>query len=200
MSLGPVAPRPEPRELSPRTAQIVTEARELLERGGPAAMTMRRIADRLAIRAPSLYKHLPGKASLEALVIESALFEIGDRLHGAVDRPGRRTPVAALLVAYRRHGLEHPNLYRLVTSSGFPSDQLLPGLEEWAGEPFYRVVGEPYAAQALWSFAHGTMILELDDRFLAGSQVDRTWAAGVEAFDGIARKALRRAQGTKPER
>jgi hypothetical protein len=43
-------------------------------------------------------------------------------------------------------------------------------------------VGEPYLAQALWSFAHGTLILELDRRFLDGSDLDRTWHAGTEAF------------------
>lgn len=37
-------------------------------------------------------------------------------------------------------------------------------------------------AQALWAFAHGTLILELDRRFLDGSNLDRTWQAGTEAF------------------
>jgi hypothetical protein len=59
---------------------------------------------------------------------------------------------------------------------------VLPGLEAWAGEPFFLAVGEPYLAQALWSFAHGTLILELDRRFLDGSNLDRTWRSGTEAF------------------
>ena len=36
---------------------------------GPDALTMRRLAERLGIRAPSLYKHLPDKAALEAAII-----------------------------------------------------------------------------------------------------------------------------------
>ncbi len=183
--LARISPRPEPRELSSRTAEIVAAARDLLETEGPPGLTMRRLADRLSIRAPSLYKHLPGKGSLESLVVEAGLFENGDALHRAVDRPGRRTPVASLLAAYRRHGQQHPNLYRLITAPGFPRAELVPGLEDWAGEPFYRVTGEPYVAQALWAFAHGTTILELDDRFLGGSELDRTWAAGVDAFTAI---------------
>lgn len=184
-ALDRVASRPTPRELTPRTAEIVAAARDLLEAEGRAAMTMRRIAERLEIRAPSLYKHLPGKGSLESLVVEAGLFESGDVLHDALDRPGRRTPIAALLAAYRKHGHDHPNLYRLITAADFPRSELVDGLENWAGEPFYRAAGEPYAAQALWSFAHGTMILELDQRFLAGSQLDRTWSAGVRAFAAI---------------
>lgn len=185
-ALDPIAARPEPRELAPRTAQIVAEARDLLETEGRAALTMRRLAERCAIKAPSLYKHLPGKGMLEALIVEAGLFETGEIMHRAVSKPGRRTPIASLMAAYRANGLASPNLYRLTTSAEFPRAELVPGLEEWAGEPFYRAVGEPYAAQALWAFAHGTMILELDRRFMAGSTLDRTWSAGVAAFLGIA--------------
>lgn len=188
IALAPVAPRPIPRELSPRTAEIVTTARELLDAEGPSGLTMRRLAERLSIRAPSLYKHLPGKGSLESLVVEAGLFETGDALHHAVDRPGRRTPLASLVATYRRYGQEHPDLYRLITAPNFPRADLLPGLEDWAGEPFYRVTGQPYVAQALWAFVHGTMILELDERFLGGSDLDRTWAAGVQAFSAISER------------
>jgi AcrR family transcriptional regulator len=185
IALERVSPRPEPRDLTPRTAEIVTAARDLLETEGPSGLTMRRLAERLSIRAPSLYKHLPGKGSLESLVVEAGLFESGDALHHAVDRPGRRTPLASLVAAYRRHGQDHPNLYRLITAPDFPRTELVAGLENWAGEPFYRVLGEPYTAQALWAFVHGTMMLELDNRFLDGSDLDRTWAAGVKAFSAV---------------
>lgn len=183
-ALPQIAPRPEPRAVSPRTGEIVAAARDLLEAEGRQGLTMRRLAERLSIRAPSLYKHLPGKGSLEALVIESGLFETGDALHRAVSKPGRRTPLASLLATYRSRGLAEPNLYRLITAPDFPRSDLVPELEDWAGEPFYRVVGDPYVAQALWAFAHGTMILELDDRFLAGN-LDRPWAAGVRAFSAL---------------
>jgi hypothetical protein len=42
--------------------------------------------------------------------------------------------------------------------------------------------GDYSVAQALWSFAHGMVILELDNRFPPTSDLDRTWAAGVAAF------------------
>jgi hypothetical protein len=34
----------------------------------------------------------------------------------------------------------------------------------------------------MWSFAHGMVILELDRRYPDGSDLDRTWRAGAEAF------------------
>ena len=39
-----------------------------------------------------------------------------------------------------------------------------------------------YRSQALWSFAHGMVILEIDGRYPDGSDLDRTWAAGADAF------------------
>ncbi len=57
-------------------------------------------------------------------------------------------------------------------------------LEAWAGEPFLLATGDPWKAQALFSFAHGMVILELDDRFPEGSELDRSWDAGAAAFAG----------------
>ena len=183
-------PRPTPRERPPRTRQIIDAARVLLEAGGSDGLTMRRLADELGIRAPSLYKHIAGRPALELALVEISLDEIGLAMHEAVEGADG-DPVDALLGAYRAMGLANPETYRLITAGSFPRARLLPGLEAWAGEPFFLAVGEPYLAQALWSFAHGTLILELDQRFLDGSDLDQTWHAGTEAFDA-ARLALHR--------
>jgi AcrR family transcriptional regulator len=170
-----------PRECTPRARQIIDTARVLLEAVGSEGLTMRRLADELGIRAPSLYKHLDGRPALELALVEIGLDETGLVLHAAV-AGSSGDQIGDLLVAYRAMGLGNPELYRLVTASSFPRSGLLPGLEAWAGEPFFLAVGEPYLAQALWSFAHGTLILELDQRFLDGSDLDRTWHAGTAAF------------------
>jgi AcrR family transcriptional regulator len=175
------SPRPTPRERTPRARQIIDTARALLEAVGSDGLTMRRLADELGIRAPSLYKHINGRPALELALAETGLDETGLALHAAV-AGSNGDPVSDLLGAYRAMGLANPELYRLITASSFPRAGLLPGLEAWAGEPFFLAVGEPYLAQALWSFAHGTLILELDRRFLDGSDLDRTWHAGTEAF------------------
>jgi AcrR family transcriptional regulator len=143
---------------------------------------MRRLGEALGIKAPSLYKHLPSREALLLYLVEAALFEVGDHCHAALDRPGRQAPVQALLRAYRTYGLEHAALYRLTTGPDLPRGDLTPGLEEWAGEPFFRATGEPRRAQALWAFAHGMVTLEIDHRFLPGSDLDRTWRAGATAF------------------
>lgn len=176
-------PAPPPATVrSRRAAQVVEAARQLLESDGPDALTMRALGNVLGIRAPSIYKHFPGKPAVELAMIEDALVELGTALHRAVAEADKGDAVTRLLAAYRTHGLAHPNLYRLATSAALPRQDMAPGLEDWAGEPFFLATGEPHQAQALWAFAHGMVILELDQRFLPDSDLDRTWSAGAGAF------------------
>jgi AcrR family transcriptional regulator len=167
---------------SPRALDIVAAAGSVLDAEGPHALTMRRLGDELGIRAPSIYKHFPDKAAVEAAIIEDSLAEIGVVLHRAVAHPGRRTMVASLLAAYRSFSLDHPNRYRLSTSGTLDRAALPTGLEDWAGEPFLLATGDSHRAQALWSFAHGMVILEIDGRFPEHSDLGRTWRAGAAAF------------------
>ena len=182
-----MAPRPEAEPRSDRVNQIVATARRLVEAEGAEALTMRRLAEDLGIKAPSLYKHLSGRDAVIAELVDDTLFETGDLMHAAVSEPGDPAggPVASLLDAYRGFGKGHPHLYRLVTTGDLPRSALTPGLAEWAGEPFFRATAEPYSAQALWAFAHGTLILEIEGRFTPGSDLDLTWQAGARAFSAV---------------
>ena len=167
---------------SSRAAEIVAAARALLEADGADAVTMRAVAERLGIQAPSLYKHFRDKQAIEVALVEDGLAEMGAVLHRAVEKPGRRGPVGGLLAAYRGHATANPNLYRLATAGPLDREALPPGLEDWAGEPFLLVTGDEYRAQALWSFAHGMVILEIDGRFAPGCDLDPTWRSGAAAF------------------
>ena len=169
-------------ERSARVAEVVATARRLLEEEGRDAVTMRRLADEVGIRAPSLYKHFANKQEVEAALVDDAFAEMGAALHRAVERPGRRSAVASLLAAYREVALGNPHLYRLATGPDLPRALLTPGLEEWSGTPFFLATGEPHVAQAMWAFAHGMAILEIEQRFMDASDLDRTWRAGAEAF------------------
>jgi len=179
---GELAP-PVPVPRSGRADDIVAAARAIVEREGRDALTMRRLADDLGIQAPSLYKHFAGKAAVELALIGDAFAEFGATLHDALRDLHGASPIGSLLRTYRHHALTHGNLYRLVTTGYLRRDGLPADLEEWAGIPFYAATGDPQLAQALWAFAHGMVILELDRRFLPGSDLEATWKAGTAAFE-----------------
>jgi AcrR family transcriptional regulator len=177
-------PRPHDPSARPRrVAESVAAARRVLEDEGPEALSMRRLAQELGIRAPSLYKHFANKAALELALIEDAMFDIGDVTHTAIHEAEATGALRQLLSTYRSHCLSHPNLYRLAVSGPLDRRKLPPGLEDWAGNPWFVVTQDAHVAQALWSFAHGMVILEMDDRYPPGSDLDGTWRAGAAAFE-----------------
>ena len=173
------------RERSPRVAEAVAVARELLEADGPDGLTMRRLADAMGIRAPSLYKHVESKEELEALMIADVFREVGELFHEAVASAPKKQALAELARAYRSWAFAHPHLYRLLTDGELPRDRLPDGLEAWAAEPVVIAAGgDPDRARAAWAFAHGMTILELDGRFPPGADLDAAWAAGIHGFRG----------------
>lgn len=166
--------------LTARAREIVEAARELLEQEGPDGLTMRRLAEQLGIRAPSLYKHVPDKASLEVAIIETGFEDLAAVLETAVD--GAAEPLAALTVAYRGFALGRPHLYRLMTDRPLPRERLPAGLEERAAAPVLRAAGDPARARAIWAFAHGMVLLELARRFPPGADLGPAWREGITAF------------------
>ncbi len=171
---------------SARRDEIVAAARQILEMEGPEHLTMRALAERLEIRAPSLYKHVADKDELEAMLIAEALRGMGDALHTAIDglppRGSKKRALAALAEAYRTWALAHPHLYRLATEGELPRDRLPEGLEAWTAEPLVRVTGDQDRARAAWAFAHGMTILELDGRFPQAADLDAAWRAGIASL------------------
>jgi AcrR family transcriptional regulator len=166
---------------SHRIEEITAAARDLLEAGGPDALTMRAIAGKLGIRAPSLYKHFPDKSDLELAIIAKAFAEQAVVFSKATARA--RDPLAALGRAYRAWALEHPHLYRLMTNRPLNRDRLPEGVEARAADPIIRACGgDANRARAAWAFAHGMASLELAGRFPADADLDAAWRHGIDAF------------------
>ena len=87
-----------------RQTEIADIATQILAEEGRDALTMRRVASRLGVRAPSLYKHVSGKDEIEILVASRGWSVLASALRASVD------PVAA----QRRFALAHRALYLLM--------------------------------------------------------------------------------------
>ena len=139
---------------------------------------MRRVAERVGIRAPSIYKHLPDKQALEAA-----------RRLGAASRSGPRCSTAgdaaeALGRAYRAYALRPP--------APLPADDRAAARRATGSPPASRSAprarsstrsaATPTPRGPLWAFAHGMTILELNGRFPPGADLDAAWATGMRAF------------------
>lgn len=168
---------------TPRQQQIIDVAGEILEAEGPEALTMRRLATELGIKAPSLYKHFPDKSAVESALIERGFLLWGERARDAVRLS--RDPLLDLSLAYRTIARERPHLYRLMTTGELDRSRIAPGIEEWSGAPIGALFPGEETARAFWAFLHGMAILEIDHRFPASADLDRAWSAGLAAFAGV---------------
>lgn len=172
-----------PDTLSDRAKQIVGVAREQLEEEGAEGLTMRRLAERLGIRAPSLYKHFADKQALEAALISDGFVELAEAFEHASDHGD--DPLRAIAGVYRAFARAHPHLYRLMTERPLQREALVQGVEDRAAFPVYEAVGEDLdLARAAWAFAHGMTNLELNGRFPADADLDAAWQRGLDAFRG----------------
>lgn len=160
-----------------RRDEILDVATTVLEEQGPDALTMRELATRMGIRAPSLYKHVSDKADILAGLQERALLGLAAHLEAAVPGLG---PLAA---AYRSWARAHPRLYELATRKPLDRDGLAAGVESAASAPLVAAAGgDEHLARALWAMAHGLVDLELSGRFPPGVDLDATWRTALSGF------------------
>jgi AcrR family transcriptional regulator len=164
-----------------RAQEILAAARELLEEQGAEGLRMRPLAERLGIRAPSLYKHFANKREVENALIAAGLQEQADAELAAVAAAPPEGEIAAVWDAYRRWALANPALFTLIAARGLDrSDPAIAAAER----PGIDVVlqstrGDRTAGLAFWAFAYGLTALEVNGRVPPGQDLDGIWAQGL---------------------
>lgn len=98
------SPIPErvPTPPTPRQAEILDRAAELVAEAGLANLTMKRVAERVGFTEPAIYRHYPGKSALLVAMIEHLGGRLIVTMEGiAGDR--RLAPQERLLAMVRHH-------------------------------------------------------------------------------------------------
>jgi AcrR family transcriptional regulator len=149
---------------------LVESAYELLEREGVEALSMRRLAQRVEVRASSLYHHFPEKSVLLSAVAEKGLFHLAAALERAstLAQSDPRRQIYAMGMTYREWALQHPHLYRLLFADTPPIEDASSASPTAAFAPILAATGAlvgklqaASATQAIWAFVHGSVMLEL---------------------------------------
>lgn len=186
-----------------RTSQtdIVAAGRELLEAGGLDAMTMQAVADRVGIRAPSLYKRFANRGDLIAAVGASVLADLGHNLAAFGDREPRDA-LRDAAAAFRSFALGHPRAYELIFMSLPPGSRPPAELNARAAAPLVslaeRLVGPERALEAarlITAFAHGFVSMELSGAFRLGGDLDTAYGYGVDVLVDALASGGRRQDG-----
>jgi AcrR family transcriptional regulator len=106
---------------------VVASAAGLADEIGFQGVTMGLLADRLGVRAPSLYKHVSGLADVQHRLAILALTEVGEVIRDAAAGRAGRDALAAMLAAIRAYVLAHPGRWAATTDTetAGPGDPLL---------------------------------------------------------------------------
>jgi AcrR family transcriptional regulator len=159
-------------------AEIVATGRDILEESGPAGLTMQRVAEKVGVRAPSLYKRVRDRDALVEAVATATVEDLTRRLE-ASDRS-----LEALVRTYRGLAHERPEGFRLIFAAVAPQQ-----LVDHAGliivDSAAGVAGDEHAldaARLVTAWATGFIYMELAGAFRLGGDVDAAFEYGLAAL------------------
>jgi len=167
---------------------------ELVDRDGPARVTLRDVASAARTSTTAVYSLFGGKSQLLTAVVDDGFRSFRDSQVAAAPEG-----LQGLGVAYRAWALEHRALYRLMfggAMAAFVDCQPSPEAAGGAMEPLMEAVAAAQAsgallpapvdmvAVAIWGQVHGLVSLELAQMGPPGAD----WAAAYNsALDAVAR-------------
>ncbi|WP_415853859.1 TetR/AcrR family transcriptional regulator [Sinomonas sp. G460-2] len=167
---------------------IVAAGRELVERRGMSGLTMQAVAERVGVRAPSLYKRVRNRGELVDLVVETTVEDLARELRHATEGildPREQLKSAANALRSFAHG--RPKSYELIFGLAREASGLTRTARGRAVAPVLSacsaLVGHEQAldaARLVTAWANGFITMELAESFQMGGNVDRSWAWGLE--------------------
>lgn len=162
-------------------------ARALLEEGGLDAVTMQAVADRVGVRAPSLYKRVTSRSALLVAMANDVAGELAGAVSPALAEDDPAAAIRQMGSRYRAYARANPGAYWLVFVP--PSPELAPSApvnEEAASSLLQfteRLVGAERgldAARLLVAFVHGFVTMELAGAFRLGGNVDDAFQRSLD--------------------
>jgi AcrR family transcriptional regulator len=182
------------------TAAVVAAGADLADEIGFPELTMGRLAERLGVRTPSLYKHVVSQDDLVRRIAALALHESADAIGAAVQGRAGRDALRAAARALRAFVLAHPGRY--ATTIGLeptgPDDPI--ALAAARGmEPLTAVLrgydiapaDTTHALRALRSAFHGFATIEAAGGFQWSTGTDESFEWLVDLVDRGLRTARR---------
>jgi AcrR family transcriptional regulator len=160
------------RERAEREQRIVAAAREIAEREGWDAVTIRRLAVEIEYSQPVLYSHFENRDAIVTAVAIEGFQEITVALREAASGSTGRSALKSVATAYLAFALSHPALYEamfiLPTDLRFAEAATRPELR--AGFEAIAAVVTPFcvdvepATETFWAALHGLAELERSGR------------------------------------
>jgi AcrR family transcriptional regulator len=175
MSIAVSQEEPMPAQERTSLAEIVAAGRDLLEATGPSGLTMQAVAERVGVRAPSLYKRVRDRDALLGLIAAATVDELSQRMESSDGT------LAGLARSYRSFAHDRPEGFRLMLSAERDAESLarssapiLRAVEELAGSADVLE-----GARLVTAWATGFVIMELAGAFRLGGNLETAFEFGI---------------------
>jgi AcrR family transcriptional regulator len=181
-------------------ATVVAAGAALADEVGFTELTMGRLAERVGVRSPSLYKHIASQDDLNRRIGALALAEAADAIGAATQGRAGRDALAAAARALRDFVLTHPGRYAAtigLTPSG-PDDPI--AVAEMRGLGPFKAVLRGYdiapnqmthALRALRSAFHGFATLQATGGFQWSTDSNESFEWLIDLIDrGLRSKSV----------
>jgi AcrR family transcriptional regulator len=180
---------------------VVSAAAELSDVEGLEAVTLTRLAERLGIRAPSLYAHIGGLADLRRQLGARGARELAAALAEAAAGRSRLDALSAIATTYRAYARDHPGTYAAMQRASENDGEAADAARDLvaivvAAISGYPVAGEEaiHAVRIIRASLHGFVTLERERGFGMPLSLEETFTRLVGVLDrGLSGPALDRA-------
>jgi AcrR family transcriptional regulator len=174
---------PFPAKTDPES--ILAAALEMLEQDGPEKLSMRNLAKKLEMKAPSLYRHYKDKAALEDALIQAGSNQLQSLLTSQTSKQSPEDALRSCARTYLEFTRNHPHVYNLMHTPNMYSST---GKRQELWKTVLRIVGavtqnpdDTDSTVAFWAFVHGFCSLERTGQF-GSSGPKGGFEAGLEAL------------------
>ena len=167
--------RPRTSETRDLRENLLRTSRELLDEGGPAALSMREVARRAGCTHQAPYHYFANRETILAALVEAGFDELANRLREARDRAGTedlRAVVEASGNASVEFALTNPGVFRIMFRRDMCDPAGFPGVQAASRRTYDELgrlarinFGERAIREhevALWAGVHGLAVLLLD--------------------------------------
>lgn len=183
--------------------EVVRVAAGIADELGYPGVTLGLVAERLGVRAPSLYRHVDGLADLQHRIAALAMTELGEVARDAATGLAGRDALAALAYALRDYVTAHPGRYAATIGAEFtgPDDPLLK-----AGARVIELIGAAlrgyhidedamvHAIRSVRCTLHGWATLQAVNGFQWSGDLDLSFETLIDFMDS----GLRRLSAARP--
>jgi AcrR family transcriptional regulator len=174
---------------------LINEACQQIEQEGAIALNLSKLAQKIGVSQPAVYRHFPNKQALAISVAQKGFERLIEELQAAFQPVQADTleSIKAIATAYVEFALHHPELARLMFSMKERiTDPELHNISKAAALPLFNIVEQAQSqdnlrnqdvyttVRIIWATIHGLAILLMDEQMPLVTQSPQALTEHIE--------------------